>query len=718
MKQMIRLTAGVRLTLYVAIPVLISTMMWLLSREARSRGELVRHTLQVELSLEQMMSGLKDAESGLRGYLLTSESGYQDSSRAASAASRRELEILSSIVQSTRQRDTLGRLRPLVEMRLGQVEQNLAPARPRTLAGADKTTLDDGARLMDSIQSAAVDMRVEADRLLALRETALSSSANRLRWALFLGYGLVVLVVLWLYRTTLRYIRQRTQAEERLSRLNAELDQRVRDRTAALEAREDLLKTFVRHVPAAVAMLDRAMKYLQVSDRWCADYALRSGDVIGRSHYEVFADIPEQWKEIHCRGLAGEALHAQEDKWVREDGQVTWLHWDIRPWGNRDGLPEGILIFAEDITARKQTEELLRQSEATTRALLETASQAILTVDETGAIVFANPMASEMFGYSGTELLGMPHEILVPGRLRERHVIHRANFAANPKTRPMGIGLELSGQRKDGTEFPIEVSLSSVDTARGRLSVSFISDISARRQADVALRNSEQQLRALAGSLLTAQEDERRRLARELHDGVTQLLAFLSIELGRLASDLPHDTGLVSERLRTLHDQAFRMSNEVRRVSHGLHPWVIEDFGLSVALEEFCDEFQRAQAIRVAFDGLIEDSRLDPVAATCLYRIAQESLRNAVIHGHATEVRVELHAAAESIQLRVLDNGVGLPAQETRAKSGLGVVSMKERIRLVNGTLTLSSTPGQGAQVTAEVPVPEVKREQYAYSGG
>ena len=218
------------------------------------------------------------------------------------------------------------------------------------------------------------------------------------------------------------------------------------------------------------------------------------------------------------------------------------------------------------------------------------------------------------------------------------------------------------------------------------------------------LETREQQLRALAGSLLTAQEDERRRVARELHDDVTQRLAFLSIELGKLAGEIPDSLVEARSHVRALQDQTLRVSNEVRRLSHGLHPSVIADFGLGIALEAFCEEFERSQGIPVRFNGLIEDSQLDPVAATCLYRIAQESMRNAVIHGQATQVQVELSISGSSMQLRVRDNGVGFSPGEARTKTGLGVISMRERIRLVDGTFELSSEHGHGAEILASVP--------------
>src|SRR5690348_1900309 len=138
-----------------------------------------------------------------------------------------------------------------------------------------------------------------------------------------------------------------------------EMNRASEERTALLQSQEQLLKIFVRHVPAAMAMLDRDMRYLQVSDRWCVDFSLDSSQILGRSHYEVFPDLPERWKEIHRRGLAGETLRAEEDRWDRKGGGTTWLRWEIRPWQNLDGVPGGILVFSEDITRRKKAEEAL-----------------------------------------------------------------------------------------------------------------------------------------------------------------------------------------------------------------------------------------------------------------------------------------------------------------------------------------------------------------------
>ena len=163
-------------------------------------------------------------------------------------------------------------------------------------------------------------------------------------------------------------VTERKNAEQTLEQANHALE----EQTAFLQTRRELLQTFVKHVPAAVAMLDRDMRYLRVSERWCSDLSLDSANILGRSHYEVFPDLPERWKKIHRRCLAGETVRAEEDRWDRDDGTTTWLRWEVRPWQIRDGMQGGILIFSEDITERKRSEETLL---AMSRKLVEAHEQ-------------------------------------------------------------------------------------------------------------------------------------------------------------------------------------------------------------------------------------------------------------------------------------------------------------------------------------------------------
>ena len=261
----------------------------------------------------------------------------------------------------------------------------------------------------------------------------------------------------------------------------------------------ELMRLFIRHAPVALAMFDRDMRYILASQRWMSDYGLTEA-VVGRSHYEVFPEIPARWRDAHRRGLAGETLREEQDRFDRADGSTQWLRWEIRPWLSHAHAIGGIVIFTEDITARKMAEEererlqveIARHSqwlraEQRFRALMDSAPDAMIVADAEGRIVLANSQAERLYGYTGPELLEQRVEALLPDSSRAAHVGHRAGYLANPRTRSMGAGLELLGRRKDGSLFPAEVSLSPLQTERGLLVSSAIRDVSERKKSAEAM---------------------------------------------------------------------------------------------------------------------------------------------------------------------------------------------------------------------------------------
>src|SRR6516164_4359715 len=275
----------------------------------------------------------------------------------------------------------------------------------------------------------------------------------------------------------------------------------VTESLVALDQQGETLRLFVEHAPAAVAMFDRDMRYLLVSQRWLTDFGLEDRDIIGHSHYEVFPDIPERWKEVHRRCLAAAVERCEEDCFERADGRVDWLRWEVRPWRNQRGEVGGILIFSEVITEQKRAEEALRETEERFRLVVESAPNAIVMINGGGNIVLVNSQSEKHFGYRREELLGQPIEILVPERFRGKHVGHRAGYWASPAARSMGTGRELYGRRKDGSECPVEIGLSPIQTSEGLLVLSAILDITERKRAEEALRESEQRWRSLTEAL-------------------------------------------------------------------------------------------------------------------------------------------------------------------------------------------------------------------------
>ena len=198
---------------------------------------------------------------------------------------------------------------------------------------------------------------------------------------------------------------ERRQHQELLIRERAE---------EALRASEERLRMFVENAPMPVAMLDRAMRYVIVSRAWITSYGLENANVIGRSHYEIFPKIPLRWKSIHQEALAGKILRSDEDSFQLEDGSTQWLRWEVRPWHDAVGAIGGILIYADDITALKESTAALRKSEKETRLLLDSTAEAIYGVDMQGNCTFCNPALLRILGYTSTEqLLGKSIHTLI-----------------------------------------------------------------------------------------------------------------------------------------------------------------------------------------------------------------------------------------------------------------------------------------------------------------
>jgi len=405
------------------------------------------------------------------------------------------------------------------------------------------------------------------------------------------------------------------------------------------------------------------------------------------------------WRQLRRWGISEASLPPGS---VVRDKALSF--WDVYKW-----LIIGVIsvcaVEALLIVGLLAQRASRRRAESRFRQVVEAAPSGMVMVGQDGEIVLANAQMEKLFGYRREELLGHPVEMLLPERFRNHHVAHRRGFFASPEDRSMGAGLDLFARRKDGSEFPVEIRLSAVHADTGLCVLASIIDISERRRAADGLRESQRELQVLTGKLLHSQETERRRIARELHDDLNQSLALLSVDLDLLSRQHLGAPDQLAGRIQELCARVKQLSSYVHGLSHQLHPSKLEQLGLLPAVRGLCKELTGSHSLPIAFthhelpDALPEDTAL------CLYRIAQEALANVVKHSGARHARVELTRRAGTVFLRIADDGVGFDPKIVDANGGLGLVSMRERLRLVGGQITIDSRPSGGTRIAVSVPL-------------
>lgn len=210
-------------------------------------------------------------------------------------------------------------------------------------------------------------------------------------------------------------------------------------------------------------------------------------------------------------------------------------------------------------------------------------------------------------------------------------------------------------------------------------------------------------LQILTGGLLEAQEEERKRIARYLHDGLNQELAMLAVDLGLLIRQVPREATSLINSILALRNRTEELSNTLRRITHQLHPAILEHLGLIPALRSHCAEVTKYSKIPVSFTA-DQDIAPPPELSICLYRIVQEALRNVVKHSAAKSAHVRISRERAVIHLSIVDDGCGFKFDEVRDK-GLGLVSIQERVQAAKGELVITSNPGAGTRIDVRLPV-------------
>ncbi|MBR8285366.1 PAS domain S-box protein [Burkholderia cenocepacia] len=355
-------------------------------------------------------------------------------------------------------------------------------------------------------------------------------------------------------------------------------------------------------------------------------------------------------------------------------------------------------------------------TEARMMGIIRSSMEAIITVDENQTIVIFNPAAEQVFGVSAMEAVGAPLSRFIPERFRAAHARHVEQFGVTGVSeRQMGRQRVLFGLRGDGTEFPIEASISQIRDGAGKLYTVMLRDVTERVRAENALKQSREELRDLSANLQNVREEEKTRIARELHDDLGQQLTALkmdlsAVELG-LAGNVAPNTG-TREQLGGMHRLIDSIVASVRRIAADLRPVMLDDLGLVPAIEWLANDFTRRYRITVDRELPPVDTAFTGTGATTLFRIVQEALTNVARHSDATNVTLALKVEDGYCMLRIADNGHGAPEHTgtVQDRPSFGLIGIRERAHMLEGTVTIDNRPGQGFTITVALPLHAIQQ--------
>jgi PAS domain S-box-containing protein len=359
-----------------------------------------------------------------------------------------------------------------------------------------------------------------------------------------------------------------------------------------------------------------------------------------------------------------------------------------------------------DVTARKQAQKALAESEARTGAIIESAMDAIITVDENTHIVVFNQAAVAMFGCSAQEAIGSPLDRFIPQHFRARHKAQIRAFGESGVTsRSMGQPGHVDALRSNGEEFPVEAAISHAEVFGHQFYTVILRDVTQSKRTRETLEHSQRDLRALSKAADIALEAERARIAREMHDEFGQALTAIKMDLESLRNNLPPDQPKQHERALAMRNILDDLVAATRRLAADLRPLVLDDLGLVAALEWLTQNFSQRTGIVVKLTVNDMPTKVPDPLASALFRITQESLTNISKHAGASMVMVRLEQEDAWLQLTVRDNGRGIELADMDKPGSYGLLGIRERVTLLGGELVVSRNPTHGTQVRVRIPL-------------
>jgi two-component system CheB/CheR fusion protein len=507
---------------------------------------------------------------------------------------------------------------------------------------------------------------------------------------------------------------------EELTTVNEQLAIRNRDLT---EVGNDLAN-LVTSVDVPIVMLTGDLRLRRST--------VAADKVMGLTPSDIGRHLSEIRHTLRVPNLENEAAEVLRTLGTKEievqDRLNAWYSMRLRPYRTEDDRIDGLVLVLFDIDGLKRSFREVERSRNFSRTIVEAVQEPLLVLGEDRRVLVANGAFLKTFHMTLATLENRLVHELEPRAFRSapfKSMLDEALAGRVPRGEfeiefdiggPSPTIMAIVPRRFDLHEDDGKIVLLTMkDITKFRLTerrlvAAHDSVQKGRLRAETSLRESKQDLRAsrtelriLAGRLIRGQEDERKRVARELHDDLSQRLSALHLSSADLAR-LPPAAAHAGASYQEQQDRIAEIAEDVRRMAYDLHPAILTHLGLRAALKSFCVEFSGREGIDVEFSAQKEPASLSEEVALCLYRVTQESLRNVARHSGAKSVKVVLKVAGGALQLSIEDHGKGFEVRRNRSGEGLGLLSMNERVRLVHGVLQVKSRVGHGTRIEVRVP--------------
>lgn len=412
-------------------------------------------------------------------------------------------------------------------------------------------------------------------------------------------------------------------------------------------------------------------------------YGYSADEMIGKS---IKCTIPEdgiqEWITTMDAIRRGEYIEQQVAGRIRKDGRRVPVALTYSPIRNTDGKVVSVSAIARDISDRKTAKDAIKDRESRLRAILNTAYDAIITIDHQGVIQSLNPATERMFGYTAAEMVGQNISLIMPSPYHEEHDGYLRSYQKTGEAHIIGVGREVQARRKDGSVFPVDLAVGEIKHLQ--LFTGMIRDITRRKD--------------LEREVVEIATLEQRRISSDLHDTVGQEMTALNLLARDLAEtiDEPAIAGKLVERMTK---GLQRCQLDLRFFIRGLLPVPVEREGLSAALSELADRIQQEGQAKCRFQCPAPIEPADNLLATHMFYIAQEAVHNAVKHAKCHDIQISLSEAGRNVVLKIRDDGIGMPAKLTESQ-GLGLRIMRNRAAINGAQLKIEPAEPTGTVVT------------------